>query len=37
MTWQEIWFAVGFPLAALVMGIGTFVIIRLDERPRRKK
>jgi hypothetical protein len=38
MTWQEIWFVVGFPLAALVMGTGTFVIIWLDKpRGKRKK
>lgn len=37
MTWQEIWFVVGMPLAAVLTGIGTFIIIKLDERPKRKK
>ena len=37
MRWQDIWMLVGFPLVGLMMGIGTFVIIHLDERPKRKK
>ncbi len=35
-TWQEVWFLVGGPLAGLMMGIGTFVIIWLD-KPRDKR
>ena len=37
MRWQEIWFFVGGPLVALLMGIGTFTIIHLDERPKKKR
>ena len=33
MTWQEIWFVAGPPLAGLLMTIATFVIIWLD-KPR---
>ena len=28
---------VGLPLTVLAMGIGTFVIIWLDERPKKKR
>lgn len=36
-TWQQIWFVTGMPLAGLLAGLGTFIIIRLDERPKRRK
>ena len=36
MRWQDIWMLVGFPLAGLLMGIGTFTVIWLD-RPRDKR
>ena len=36
MTLPEIWFLVSLPLAGLLMGLGTYVIIRLD-KPRGKR
>ena len=37
MTWQEIWFVAGAPLAGFLMIVATFIIIRLDERPTKKR
>ena len=37
MTWQLIWMFVGTPVTAALMIAGTFVIIHLDERPRKKR
>ena len=36
MTEAEIWFLVSLPLAGVLMGLTTFVVIRLD-RPRDKR
>ena len=37
MSWQVVWFFTAPILAAIGMGVGTFVIIHLDERPPRKR
>ena len=34
---ELIWMFVGAPVTALMMGVGTFVIIHLDERPKKKR
>ena len=36
MSWQEVWFFTAPVLAAIGMGVGTFVIIWLD-KPRSKR
>ena len=36
MTAAEIWFLVSWPLAGLLMGLATFIVIRLD-RPKEKR
>ena len=37
MRWQEIWMLVGFPLAGLMMCVGTFVVIWLDKPEHKRK
>ena len=37
MKSELIWMFVGAPVTALLMGVGTFVIIHLDERPKKKR
>ncbi len=34
---EVIWMFVGAPIYALLMVVSTFVIIHLDERPRKKR
>jgi hypothetical protein len=36
MTWEAAWLFFGPLLAALIMGVGTFTIIHMDEKPRKK-
>ena len=36
MTGAEIWFVVSWPLAGVLMGLATFMVIRLD-RPKGKR
>ncbi len=34
---EYLWMFVGTPVTMLLMGIGTFIIIHLDERPKKKR